>query len=215
MSHATSSEMIDIYDCFNKHVGVMPRDEAHAKGIWHRTINFLVVETTTNSLIFQDKKVELDLEDGFFVKTNGGHIQAGETMEESVRELSEELGIERKLEDLIYVGTNQTSVDFGENFLIREFMYYYLVPIDDVHSQIEFKDGEVGRVISVPIKEGLDLLQGKTDEIGVTVHNQSGSKQQNIRRKGLRNFTDDGLYRRIFTVAYNYINGVDRDLLIL
>lgn len=201
-------EKIDIYDCFNKHIGTEERDIAHRKGLWHRTMNFLVIDPENKTIIFQDNSESLDIDDKFFLKVNGGHLNAGEDNSAAVRELREELGLEIDYSDLHYIGINQTSVDFGSDFKLREFMYYYIASKNNILDSIKFQDGEVGRIFIINIEQGLRLLLEEIDDLSVEVSNLKSSKLVTLSRRHFKNFTDDNLYLRFFLAAKQFIDGI-------
>ena len=85
-------EYLDIYTDKFKHIGTCEKKECHQKGYWHKVITVLAVNPEQRKVYFQRKKPK----DGIVTNDNalldftvGGHIQAGETAEESVREVKE------------------------------------------------------------------------------------------------------------------------------
>ena len=89
------NEQLTIYNTFNQPIGKAERSEVHKNGLWHRSVNCLVLDQKKRTLIFQDSTT-LDQynKEGFFIKMNGGHVQGDDMESEMARELHEELGLE-------------------------------------------------------------------------------------------------------------------------
>jgi hypothetical protein len=63
--------------------------------------------------------------------TVGGHYEAGEQIEDGVREVHEELGlIDLTYADLHPIGLHQTAVTLGPDYLEREFQHWHPLPLD-------------------------------------------------------------------------------------
>jgi isopentenyldiphosphate isomerase len=120
------------------------RQEAHAKGLWHRAVHIYCVRKNGDSVDFmvhlraKTKDRNPDRWDTRF----GGHVSAGETVEQTVLgELKEETGLVVSIDELIQ-GDMRVS-DHGAN---REFNYVYFLAGDRPIESIVFQDGEVQEV---------------------------------------------------------------------
>ena len=201
-------EIIDLVDTSNKIIGQISKNESHRLAKWHRTVNFILVDNKRKLIYFQDKGKSPDHNsEDFFVKLNGGHLLAGETPEQGIRELEEELGINRIQGKIIPVGINQTFVDFSEDYKIREFVYYFIVDVDDVQSKVNFLDGEVSSVICFNPEQALGLILGEREEITSTVFDGEKESEMTLKTTAFKNFTDDNLYLRIFLAVKRYFAG--------
>lgn len=87
-----AEEMVDIVNDKNEVTGSCSKAEAHAKGLLHRTV---VSEVKTQAGDWILVKQAPDRQDaGQYVSPVGGHVQAGESMEDALRrEAMEEAGI--------------------------------------------------------------------------------------------------------------------------
>lgn len=85
-------EQVDIIDIDNRVVGKAPKVEAHKKGLLHRIV---IGELVNSRGEFCFVKQAADRQDaGRFVSPVGGHVSAGERIEDAlVRESREEIGI--------------------------------------------------------------------------------------------------------------------------
>lgn len=211
-------ELIDIVDTINIIVGKEMKSVAHKNGLWHRTASFLVVDVDTKRVVFQNKSKshthEVDKED-FFVKLNGGHLRAGEGIQDCVRELKEELGLEVKYEEMIPVGINQTAIDISEDYLLREFTYYFIVPVSNLKEKLVFTDDEVDSVIWVDPYESIEMILGRRSETVAEVYDIKSSSSMVLTASNFRNFTDDNLYLRLFLVVKRYLDGEAKEYLLV
>jgi len=92
-------EFVDIVDENDNIVGKTSKDEAHKKGLLHRTVIAEVINSKGEWLLVQQAGHKQDA--GQFVSPVGGHVSSGETEEEALRrETSEEVGLESFLFNL-------------------------------------------------------------------------------------------------------------------
>lgn len=203
-------EILDIFNNSNTCVDTAPRDQAHTDGLWHRTVNFLVVDSQAGLVFFQNKKNKR-IDEDFFVQINGGHITAGETIEEGFRELQEELGVEKDQIESRLAGVIPTSVDLGAEFKLREFMYYYYTDInsatEQIYTRLNSKNVESTAFISCDINDGYKLLVTKSIE-HIEGNNITKDEIQDVSlsKINFKNFTDDNLYSRIFSYLKRQID---------
>ena len=132
-------EYLDIVDENGKPTGkTVSREEAHAKGIMHRTAHVWIVRPTGDGyeVLLQKRSEKKESYPGMYDTSSAGHIQAGdEPLESALRELEEELGIRAEAEDLHFADTfrNQYEEPFhGQMFKDNEvsFVYVYEKPVE-------------------------------------------------------------------------------------
>ncbi|WP_338131097.1 NUDIX hydrolase [Cohnella rhizosphaerae] len=103
-----SEELFDIYDEQDLPIGTATRSEAHTRGLWHHTFHCWLArrgEDGRARILFQRRNKDKDTNPDRFDITAAGHLSAGETVRDAVRELEEELGLRVSLEDLTPLGT--------------------------------------------------------------------------------------------------------------
>ncbi len=216
MDYFMQDEIIDLVDTTNKIIGQIGKNESHKSAKWHRTVSFILVDSKRKLIYFQDKaKVsELNSED-FFVKLNGGHLLSGETPEQGIRELEEELGIKVHPDKLIPMGIDQTAVDFSDKYKIREFMYYFIVDVEDVLNKVKFQDSEVSSLIYFDPEHALKLILGAAKEMTGIVYDGEKELEVTLKPTAFKNFTDDNLYLRIFLAVKRYFAGEPPEYIII
>ena len=87
------TEFFEAFDDDDNPLGLVPRDEVHARGLWHRSAHIFVFAADGRMLI-QRRAEDKDLYAGCWDLAVGEHLQPGETYAEgAARGLAEELGI--------------------------------------------------------------------------------------------------------------------------
>lgn len=206
------NERLTVYNAFNQLVGQAERSEVHKNGLWHRSVNYLILDREKRTLIFQDSQTldQFD-KDKFFIKMNGGHVQGDDMENEMARELHEELGLETsKAEDTHFLGVYQISFEPTKDFINREFMYFYLVSFSNALQNIGMDESEVKTVIEIPVDDTVDLLITDRSEIEVTARDVNNVEMNlTLTSQAFKNFTDDSLYLRLFLAAQDFCNRRD------
>ena len=87
---------------------IVSREEAHRKGVLHRSVHVWVIreEEGRTEVLLQKRSEEKESFPGMYDTSSAGHVSAGEeALSSALRELSEELGITAVLEQLRDLGT--------------------------------------------------------------------------------------------------------------
>jgi len=140
------TEYFDIVDEAGQPNGeIISRDEAHQKGILHRTAHVWLVKKKPGGydILLQKRSEEKDSFPGMYDTSSAGHIPAGdEPLPSALRELKEELGLEASPEDLKYAGTFRIQYEkefhghlFRDNEVTRVYVYDKPVNIQDLTLQ--------------------------------------------------------------------------------
>ncbi|WP_409300981.1 NUDIX hydrolase [Peribacillus sp. SCS-155] len=161
-------ELIHILDRQGHLKGVATRREIHQAGHWHNTFHcwFIDQENGRDYIIFQIRSDQKKDFPGMLDITAAGHILANETVEEGVRELHEELGLDISFEDLTGIGLIQDRISQGEfidNELCSVFLYDSNVAFDRYNLQIE----EVSGIVRAELLLFEKLWAGDIDHIAV------------------------------------------------
>ncbi|WP_232696871.1 NUDIX hydrolase [Brevibacillus daliensis] len=161
-------EWLAIFDEDGTRTGVATREEIHRLGIWHETIHcwFITHEAGVDYIYLQlrsdDKKDYPNLLD----ITVAGHIMAHETVEDGIREIQEEVGIEVTFDELVPLGIikyTNTKEEFIDNELAHSFIYASSKTFDEYTLQRE----EVSGIVRATFQDFYDLWLGINEEIRV------------------------------------------------
>ncbi|WP_257348445.1 NUDIX hydrolase [Pseudalkalibacillus decolorationis] len=162
------NELINIFDENYNHVGIAPRDEVHQKGYWHEAFHcwFVKIEDDTEYIYLQIRSPQKKDYPNLLDITAAGHLLANETIEDGVREVKEELGIDVYFEELVPVGVLKYSETIGgiiDNEFANVFLYYSNNTFDDYQLQKE----EVSGIVRVKLDDLQALWLGGKKEVTV------------------------------------------------
>jgi len=167
-----AAEQIDIFDANLTRIGSMGIAEAHEQGRWHRAFHCWVVNGD-GSVLIQQRSSAMAAYAGCLDVSAAGHLKAGETVADGVREVEEELGIEVGRGQLFDLGYRTEAADLpsGRN---REYQFVALLRCDLPLSAYTPQEDEVEGLYWLPIAEGLRLFSGAIAE----------SRGRGVRREG-------------------------------
>ena len=117
-------ELIDIYNGVGKKIGTKRRDHVHTDGDWHKTFHCWVIykdESGEDYIILQRRSDNKPSWPGYVDITAAGHYLAGENIEDGLRELKEEVGINALMSELIPLGTRVCIEEFQKGSINHEF----------------------------------------------------------------------------------------------
>lgn len=139
-------EQIDVLNADGTPAGYScGRSKVHAEGLWHRTVHIWAFDDRRR-VLFQLRSRVKENNPGLLDTSCAGHISAGDSSENAaVRELREELGIEKSPRDLEYLfEAEHESVLNGGSYLDNEFYDVYRVHLsaEEIESLVP-QPGEV------------------------------------------------------------------------
>ena len=89
-----SEEIFDVVNERDEVVGQAPRQEVHARGLWHRAVHVLVFNAR-GEIFLQKRSLKKDIAAGKWDSSASGHLDTGEAYDAcAVREVREEIGLE-------------------------------------------------------------------------------------------------------------------------
>ncbi len=169
------SEMIKIFDENRKPVGTATREQVHKYGYWHETFHCWFIQQENDQMyvylqlrspVKKDYPSLLDI-------TAAGHILAHETVDDGIREVKEEIGININMQDLVRVGVIDYTVVKGE-FIDKELAHVYLYQggfgLKDFSIQLE----EVSGIYRVTLDDFEQLWLGDLDRVPAVGFEESG-----------------------------------------
>ena len=112
------NEYFDVFDADGNYLGKRLRSECHGNpALIHRSVHIVVFDSSGKKILLQKRSACKDIQPGKWDTAVGGHVDAGESVEEAAyRELREELGITGSLE-FFFTSTIRNNIE-SENVTV-------------------------------------------------------------------------------------------------
>lgn len=161
-------EILKIFDESGQHIGEALRNEVHKKGYWHETFHcwLLSIENNRTSIYFQIRSHLKKDYPNLLDITAAGHILAKETVEDGLREVKEELGIEVKMEEVISLGNIKNSI-IQESMIDNELSHVFLLKKYDLFSNFNLQKEEVSGIVRADFNKFYEFANGLIETIDV------------------------------------------------
>lgn len=169
-------ELFDIVTADGASTGITKRRaDVHRDGDWHRAIHVWVYgvadEGGTPFLLLNQRGKHKDTWPGVLDATVGGHLAAGETVEEAFREIEEEIGIAADPARLRFAGTRPRSSESMPGIIDREIQEIFLYRDDRPLTAYRPNPAELEGLVRVDLAAALRLFAEETDRIDGTLLN--------------------------------------------
>ncbi len=206
------SEILDVFNEKYEWVGQAPREQVHKEGLWHQTFhcwiltshdgdNFVLVQKRAGSKKTAPNKLDISA---------AGHLIAGETKLDGLREIQEELGISPESSKFIDLGIRISSSGTPGIKCNREFCNVVFLEDNTALIDHNLQESEVSALVEIKVQDGLKLFSGEVTDLTVSaLYEENG-----IKHIGEMNITvDDFIYRldpyylKIFIMADRYFKG--------
>ena len=156
-------EYLDIYNRYGEKTNeVIERDEAHRKGICHRTIHLWIANARNEILIQQFSENDESAPNMWYVSVSG-HITASESIKDAlIRETEEELGfnISAIIDSVKYLYTFNENQKDGDGFE-NEFIDVFLLQTDISFDQIKLNENEGQAIKYIPYSDLRNIIINK------------------------------------------------------
>lgn len=217
------SEIIDVYDDNMKKIGSKERKQAHADGDWHKAFHCWIIYKDlfgTGYMVVQRRGPDKALFPNALDITAAGHYETGETIEDGLREVKEELGIDVSYRDLIPLGLKFDIAKVG-SVVNREFDDVFLLVHKKDIADYNFQLEEVSGLAVFKINEALEMYAGRRKSIKAKA--VMAEKTANGYKKKKENIEitpadfiprTDAYVHKILVLAKRYLNG-ERDHLVI
>jgi len=186
------SEKIDIFDANLNHVGIMDKREAHMKGQWHKTFHCCVVtDRDDGAILFQLRSPDMANFPNMLDVSAAGHLQAGEEIEEGIREVSEELGIQISIDELHSLGYRVEVADQTNGQKNREYQAVYMLNLNTPLEKLKPQKDEIHGLLWIRVQDGLELFSGdkrKATMWGIRYNEESKTWKDVKREVTIRDF---------------------------
>ncbi len=161
------AEALDIYDEQMNHIGVKERSAVHRDGDWHRVFHCWIAYRDSagkDFMVMQRRGPNQETYPNFLDITAAGHYQAGETIEDGIREVEEELGIHVRFDALIPLGI-RIGVGRYKDIIDHQFEHVFLLIHDEDIADYQYLKSEVAGLVALPVDEALELFAGERGEL--------------------------------------------------
>lgn len=140
------------------------RENCHKYGLWHKAVALYIINSK-NQVLLQKRSANKKLWPNLWDITAGGHVFAGEFgFQAIIREIKEELGIDIKKDDILFVGS-ATSVNEKGDIINKHFNEYYIVNKDVDISELTLQKEEVSDAKWFEKQEILKLIDNNYENI--------------------------------------------------
>lgn len=186
------------------------RADVHRDGDWHRAVHVWVTGVDANGpfLVLQRRSMAKDTSPGRLDPTVGGHYRAGEGLEQTLREVEEEIGVQVQLADLHPAGMRICINERTAGTIDRELQDVFFLRDERPLTAFAPEPAEIDALIHVSIPELLDLLVGARDDVpALSVATGSGAIEHiTLNRDEFRREGDRYLYR-VALAAAHFLSG--------
>lgn len=206
------AEVLDVFDDIGRHIGVKDRRAVHRDGDWHRVFHCLVVAERPETgpvIVLQLRSATKAAFPSKLDLTAAGHLAAGESPTDGIRELREELGIAVPAHALVPLGVRRLADDSGEGRLNKELTHVYLLRDDRPLTAYSPEPAEVDGVFDVPLAGALRLFgdgDAAVDATGILAVDGSWVETtRSVTRGDL--VPNDGYWITLLVMAERFVHG--------
>lgn len=153
-------EYIDILDENGVLTGeTIEKKKAHTgEGSWHKTVHVWIINSK-GEILLQKRSPNKDTCPNMWDISAAGHMQAGESSLQGVyREVSEELGIEFRREDLEFLFCYK---NISKSHINKEFCDVYLLKTEVDIRKMALQEDEVSEVKFISFKVFYEMIENK------------------------------------------------------
>ncbi|MFN8594117.1 MAG: NUDIX domain-containing protein [Thermomicrobiales bacterium] len=162
-------ELFDVLTAEGAQTGqVKRRADVHRDGDWHRALHIWVAgrdERGEPFLIVQRRSPAKDTWPGRYDTTIGGHYRAGETIEDTLREAEEEIGVTVDLGSLRPLGTRRASSEQERGIVDREIQDVFLLLDDRPLTSYRPHPAELSSLDRFSLRNLLPFLAGQSPSL--------------------------------------------------
>ncbi|WP_419880507.1 NUDIX hydrolase [Peribacillus sp. B-H-3] len=173
-------EKLKIFDDNKNLIGIATRSDVHRIGYWHEAFHcsFISNEQGIDYIYLQLRSKNKKDYPNLLDITAAGHLLADETVEDGVREIKEEIGIDLSFKELIKLGVIDYCV-VQEGFIDKELANVFLYKCGNIFDDFTLQVDEVSGIVKTKFIDFAQLWSGEKGETEISGFkiNDDGQKQ--------------------------------------
>lgn len=194
------NELFDIVTWRGEPTGARKRRQhVHRDGDWHPAIHIWVVgeRDGLGFMLLQRRSLGKDTQPGALDVTVGGHLAAGETWREGLREADEEIGLRVAEQDVVFAGVRRGIFETDSGIRDHEIQHVFFARNDAPLTDYRPNPAELAGLIAISIDDMLELASGTIESASVEVLDSESRTVEpgQINRSVLAQSTDRYFYR--------------------
>lgn len=161
-----SKEYFDILDVNGNKTGKTKlRDEVHRDGDWHKAVHIWIINNN-GDILLQRRCATKDSNPNMLDISSAGHLTTGDnSLDGAVRELKEELNIDVKPEELLFIKTLKRSSRYTETFINNEFDDLYILKTTKNIDDMKYQEEEISEIFFVPYKKFKEMVNNRQPDL--------------------------------------------------
>ena len=162
------NEQLKIFDEYRNQIGIATREDVHRLGYWHEAFHcwFISKEKGTDYLYLQLRSNTKKDYPNLLDITAAGHLLANETVQDGVREIKEEVGIDISFQELIPLGIIDYCV-IKEDFIDKEIANVFLYKSQKSFDDFTLQEEEVAGIVKVEFNHFVELWFAERETIKI------------------------------------------------
>lgn len=162
------AERLKIFNSNYEHIGEVLRDDVHSNGYWHEVFQCWVIEKIDQQwhIYLQLRSKKKKDYPGQYDITAAGHLIEDEVVEDGVREMQEELGIEVTFSQLIPLGVIAYSID-NDQIKDYEFANVFLYELTGGIQSFTIQREELDGIYCTKLEDFIRLARNEVQSIEV------------------------------------------------
>ncbi len=207
------TEKIDIFNANLEPRGSMERAEAHLTGRWHKTFHCWIVSNDSGGrFLFQKRSAKMINFPNLLDVSAAGHLETGEEVQEGIREVKEELGIEIDEAKLYFLGYRVEVADQKNGQKNREYQAVFLYKLENSKNDFIPQIEELAGLYWINISDALSLFTNMVDRVhieGISFDETYKIWKQDLQIVGLNDFLPriQNYYLTIAIMAQRLVRG--------
>ncbi len=199
-------EMLDIYDENLVRLGSKDREAVHRDGDWHRVFQCWIAYQRASDayLVMQRRAPNKQFFPNMLDTAAAGHYTMGETIEDGIREIREELGIDAQFDQLVPLGQRVGIARYGE-LVDHEVADVFLLIYDKDIREYQMQTEEVSGLVAFKVADAHAHFAGEHPTIPAQAVGYSSGQIELVRDDFIK--TIDGYLEKMLLLVSLYFRG--------